>query len=335
MSAGTIGVVGAGAWGTALAHRLAQDGTRVVLWARRRALAAEIARARTNAVYLPGIMLADGVRVSADPADLTGLGCVLLACPAQAAGAVLAGLPRLRGDLVLCAKGIEAGTGRLVSEVAAAAQPEAAIAVLSGPTFAHEVALGCPTAVTLACAGGTAQAQRLAALLARPGFRPYVSKDVVGAEVGGAVKNVLAVAAGVVEGLGLGQNARAALISRGYAEMVRFAIALGAEPETLTGLSGLGDLVLTCNSTSSRNFALGQAIGGGARAADWLAARSSVAEGAATAPVLAEMARARGIAMPIAEAVAALVADAIPARAAVDALLARPLRDERDGQVHG
>lgn len=324
------GVIGAGAWGTALAQMLAADGARVVLWTRRASLAEAINASRANPDYLPGVALAPGIAATADPHDLAGIGCVLLVTPAQAAGAVLRQMPALTGDLVLCAKGIEAGSGRLVGAVAADAQPEARLAVLSGPTFAHEVARGLPTAVTLACSGGVAQWERLAAIIARPGFRPYFSTDCVGAELGGAIKNVLAVAAGVVDGLGLGQNARAALISRGHAEMVRFGTALGAEPETLTGLSGLGDLVLTCNSTSSRNFALGVAIGQGARAADWLAGRATVAEGAATAPVLAELARARGVAMPIAEAVARLVADAAPARAVVEALLARPLRGEHD-----
>jgi glycerol-3-phosphate dehydrogenase (NAD(P)+) len=214
--------------------------------------------------------------------------------------------------------------------VARAVQRRASLAVLSGPTFAHEVAAGLPTAVTLACAGGADQWQRLAPVIARPAFRPYYSHDVIGAEIGGAVKNVLAVACGVVDGLGLGQNARAALISRGYAEMLRFGLAFGAEAETMTGLSGLGDLVLTCNSSASRNFALGRALGEGAAAAGLLADRHTVAEGAFTARVLVELAQVRAIAMPIAEAVAALVSGAVPARAMAEALLARPLRSEMD-----
>ena len=200
--------------------------------------------------------------------------------------------------------------------------------MLSGPTFAHEVAAGLPTAVTLACEGGEAQWQRLSAAIARPTFRPYYSDDLTGAEIGGAVKNVLAIACGVVDGLRLGQNARAALISRGFAEMQRFGLALGARAETLAGLSGLGDLVLTCSSTSSRNFSLGKALGEGARADEVLGARNSVAEGAFTAPVLAGIARSRGISMPIVEAVVALLEGSAPAREVVAGLLARPLRAE-------
>jgi len=330
-----IGVIGAGAWGTALAQLLASDGRDVVLWARQAGLAGAINDTRANPAYLPGVALHRSIRASADPRDLAGLAVVLLVTPAQALGAVLAQMPAFTGDLVLCSKGIEAGTGRLMADVARAAMPGASLAVLSGPTFAHEVAAGLPTAVTLACGGGDAQWQRLAPAIARATFRPYFSHDLIGAEVGGAVKNVLAVASGVVEGLALGQNARAALISRGFAEMVRFGLAFGAEAETLTGLSGLGDLVLTCNSLSSRNFALGKALGEGARAPDLLADRRTVAEGAFTAPVLADLARARGIAMPIAEAVAALVSGLVPARAIVDALLARPLRSEQDATIKG
>jgi glycerol-3-phosphate dehydrogenase (NAD(P)+) len=232
---------------------------------------------------------------------------------------------------VLCSKGIESGTGCLINEVAAATQPGARIAVLSGPTFAHEVAAGLPTAVTLACGRGSDQWQRLSAAIARPNFRPYFSDDVVGAEIGGAVKNVLAIACGVVAGLGLGENARAALIARGYAEMVRFGEALGARPETLAGLSGLGDLVLTCSSISSRNFSLGKALGEGADAGELMANRTTVAEGAHTAPVLVEKAAALGVAMPIVTAVYRLLSGA-PAAEVAGGLLARPLRAEGDAQ---
>jgi len=258
----------------------------------------------------------------------------LAVTPAQVLGRVLAGLSRPPRDLVLCSKGIEAGSGRLMNDVARAAAPGSTIAVLSGPTFAHEVAAGLPTAVTLACGGGTAQWERLAPAIARPAFRPYYSDDVTGAEIGGAVKNVLAIACGVVDGLALGQNARAALIARSYAEMLRFGEALGARAETLAGLCGLGDLVLTCSSTASRNFALGVtlgkgALGEGASAAELLADRRTVAEGAHTAPVLAELATARGIAMPIVAAVDAILKGE-SARAAVADLLARPLRAEQE-----
>jgi len=240
---------------------------------------------------------------------------------------VLADLPTFPRDLVVCAKGIEAGSGRLMSEVARDAAPASAIAVLSGPTFAHEVAAGLPTAVTLACGGGQAQWQRLSAVIARPHFRPYYSEDVVGAEIGGAVKNVLAIASGVVDGLGLGQNAGAALIARGYAEMLRFGEARGAQRDTLAGLCGLGDLVLTCTSTSSRHLSLGKALGQGHSAAELMADRRTVAKGAFTAPVLVELAARHGVAMPIVAAVYRLLQGA-PPREVVAELLARPLTTE-------
>jgi glycerol-3-phosphate dehydrogenase (NAD(P)+) len=229
--------------------------------------------------------------------------------------------------LVLCSKGIEADTSLLMSQVAQQAQPTSPIAVLSGPTFAHEVAKGLPTAITLACEDRDL-GQRLATRIARPAFRPYLSDDVIGAEIGGAVKNVLAIACGVADGAGLGLNARAALISRGFAEMTRFGLARGARAETLGGLSGLGDLVLTCSSTNSRNFSLGKGLGEGHAAADLLSNRRTVAEGAYTAPVLRDAARASGVEMPVVEAVCALLADAAPLATVIDALLARPLRPE-------
>jgi glycerol-3-phosphate dehydrogenase (NAD(P)+) len=267
------------------------------------------------------------VRATAALDDLTPCDAILVVTPAQHMRAVLDRLPRGGQPLLLCAKGIEAGSLKLMHEVAAEAQPGSPIAVLSGPTFAHEVAAGLPTAVTLA-AGTEAQAQALTALIAQPHFRPYWSTDLVGAEIGGAVKNVLAIACGVVEGAGLGQNARASLISRGFAEMTRFGAALGARPETMAGLSGLGDLVLTCNSTSSRNFSLGLGLGQGASARDLLADRRTVAEGAFTAPVLREAARKHGVDMPVAQAVCALIEGNATVGDVIGALLARPLRAE-------
>ena len=326
----SVGVIGAGAWGTALAQTLASDGSEVLLWAREPELVAEVNAARTNSLFLPGASLAKSIRATGDLADFANVGVLLLVVPAQFLASVIAGLPEGERDLVLCAKGIEAGTGRLMSDVAADAAPGAHLAVLSGPTFAHEVAAGLPTAVTLACSGGEAQWKRLSPLVARPRFRPYFSDDVLGAEVGGAVKNVLAIACGVVEGLGLGQNARAALIARGFAEMLRFGLARGARAETLSGLCGLGDLVLTCSSTSSRNFSLGLALGKGLSAAEALAGKNSVAEGAATAPVLADLARRDGVDMPIVQAVCRLLEGEAPAAAVVDDLLSRPLRAEQE-----
>ncbi|GBH31953.1 glycerol-3-phosphate dehydrogenase (NAD(P)+) [Sphingobium xenophagum] len=320
------GVIGAGAWGTALAQLLAADGQAVTLWALETEVVDAINGGQENPLYLPGIKLAPSIRATGAMADLGDCDMVLVVSPAQHLRDVVrqapAGVP-----LVLCSKGIEAGSGLLMGEVARAVQPTSPIAVLSGPTFAHEVAKGLPTAITLACDDAVLGAQ-LAARIARPAFRPYLSDDVTGAEIGGAVKNVLAIACGVADGAGLGLNARAALISRGFAEMTRFGLARGARAETLAGLSGLGDLVLTCSSTNSRNFSLGKGLGEGRSAAELLSNRRTVAEGAFTAPVLRDAARAAGVEMPVVEAVCALLADAAPLGTVIDALLARPLRPE-------
>jgi glycerol-3-phosphate dehydrogenase (NAD(P)+) len=320
----TFGVIGAGAWGTALASTLAGNGP-VILWAREADVVAAINTTRENPVFLPGIPVPAGITATTELADMAVCDIILLVVPAQHLRAVLASaaIPPAT-PLVLCAKGIEAGTHQLMVEVARALVPNP-IAVLSGPSFAAEVARGLPCAITLACADN-ALGERLVAAMARPTFRLYQSDDVVGAEIGGAVKNVLAIACGVVEGAGLGLNARAALIARGFAEMTRFGIARGARAETLAGLSGLGDLVLTCSSESSRNFRLGVGLGQGRALADLLAG-PAVAEGAATAPVLVEAARAAGVEMPISAAVAALLSGA-PVRETISALLARPLKAE-------
>ena len=321
-----IGVIGGGAWGTALAQVAAAGGD-VLLWAREAEVVDAINARHENPAYLPGVPLSPAIRATGDLAGLGDRDALLVVAPAQYLRSVLAqGCVGAR-PLILCAKGIEAGTRQLMSEVAAEACPDAPIAVLSGPTFAHEVATGLPTAITLACEDA-ALGGALAARLARPAFRPYLSTDVVGAEIGGAVKNVLAIACGVVDGAGLGQNARAALISRGFAEMSRFGLARGARAETLGGLSGLGDLVLTCSSVSSRNFSLGKGLGQGRSAAEMLADRRTVAEGAFTAPVLAEAARAAGVEMPIVDAVCALLEGVVGVEQAIGALLARPLRSE-------
>lgn len=326
-SSALVAVIGGGAWGTALAQMLASDGRDVLLWARESDVVDEINSAHCNTAFLPRAELSPTIRATGNLADLAAIGTVLAVTPAQHLGTVLAELGTDPRDLVLCSKGIEAGTGRLMNDVARKAAPGSAIAVLSGPTFAHEVAAGLPTAVTLACSGGAEQWDRLSPQIARAAFRPYYSDDVTGAEIGGAVKNVLAIACGVVDGLGLGQNARAALIARGYAEMTRFGVALGAQPETLAGLCGLGDLVLTCSSTSSRNFSLGKALGEGRSAAELMANRTTVAEGAHTAPVLADLAEKRGVAMPIVAAVDSLLKGS-QAREIVSQLLARPLTTE-------
>lgn len=326
----TIGVLGAGAWGTALAQMVASDGSEVLLWARERELVEELNALRTNSTYLPGSDLAPSIRATDQLAEMAQLDALLAVTPAQHMGSVLEAMPAHPRDLILCSKGIEAGSGRLMNHVAREIAPESEIAVLSGPTFAHEVAAGLPAAVTLACGGGEAQWERLAPYIARPTFRPYYSDDITGAEIGGAVKNVLAIACGVVDGLQLGQNARAALIARGYAEMLRFGEALGAKAETLTGLCGLGDLVLTCSSTSSRNFSLGKALGEGQSAEALMADRRTVAEGAHTAPVLVELAARHGIAMPIVTAVYDLLKGDDPGKV-VKGILARPLKAEQEG----
>jgi glycerol-3-phosphate dehydrogenase (NAD(P)+) len=321
-----IGVIGAGAWGTALAQVAAQGGE-TLLWVREPGLAEAITRTRENALYLPGVALSDAIATTSDLADLAACDALLVVTPAQHMRSILARTPVGARPLLLCAKGIEAGSMALMSEVAAGVCLDAPVAVLSGPTFASEVAQGLPTAITLACEDADV-ADRLARRIALPAFRPYRSSDVVGAEIGGAVKNVLAIACGVVEGAGLGRNARAALIARGFAEMTRFGLARGARGETLAGLSGLGDLVLTCSSEQSRNFSLGLGLGRGGDAAALLADRRTVAEGAFTAPVLVEAARAAGVEMPICEAVAELLSGGKKVGDVVGTLLARPLKSE-------
>ena len=323
-----VGVLGAGAWGTALAQMLASDGREVLIWALESEVVDEINRDHRNTHYLPSAALSETIRATGNLSDFAELEIVLAVTPAQHLGSVLRQMQNAPRDLVLCSKGIEAGTGRLMNDVAQEALPDCEIAVLSGPTFAHEVADGQPTAVTLACSGGKAQWDRLVSAIARPNFRPYFSEDMTGAEIGGSIKNVLAIACGVVDGLGLGQNARAALIARGYAEMLRFGQALGGERDTLSGLCGLGDLVLTCSSTSSRNFSLGKALGEGSSATELMADRRTVAEGAHTAPVLQQLADERQIDMPIVEAVNALLKGAAPATV-VEELLSRPLTTEQ------
>lgn len=321
-----IGVLGGGAWGTALAQVAARGDVPVTLWAREADVVASVNLNHENRSFLPGVPLSPAIRATGELAELDDAEALLVVVPAQFLRAVLAGMAIGGRPLVLCAKGIEAGTRKLVAGVARELHPQAPVAVLSGPTFAHEVAKGLPTAVTLACEDDALR-EALAARLAGPAFRTYGSSDVIGAEIGGAVKNVLAIACGVVEGAGLGLNARAALIARGFAEMTRFGVARGGRPETLAGLSGLGDLVLTCSSANSRNFSLGIGLGQGKAAAELLADRRTVAEGAATAPVLREAAQAAGVDMPVTDAVCALLEGA-PVEAVVRSLLARPLREE-------
>lgn len=322
-----IAVIGGGAFGTALANAAALAGCEVVLWLRDAARAAEIERTRENP-RLPGIALRDAVRASADPASLADAEAALLAVPAQSLRATLEepGIALPRGcPLVICAKGIERSTGCFLSDVAASLRAASPCAVLSGPSFAQDMGAGLPTALTLACAD-EALAARLAAALSGPSLRVYHATDVRGVEIGGAAKNVLAIAAGIVAGQGLGESARAALVARGFAELRRFADAHGASPATLMGLSGLGDVVMSCSSPQSRNFAFGLRLGRGATPEE--AGEGKLTEGAFTAEALLGLARAREVEMPIAEAVADVLAGRRSVAGTVAALMARPLKSE-------
>jgi glycerol-3-phosphate dehydrogenase (NAD(P)+) len=324
----TIGILGAGAWGTALALVAASAGCDVVLWARDSEQAADMASRRENRRRLPGVALPDAISVTAETARAVACETILVAVPAQTLRDTLraaASLSAERKTLVICAKGIERASGRLPSEIVAQEWPQAAVAILSGPSFASDVARQRPTAVTLAAADAPA-AERLCALVGTRSFRPYASTDIRGVEIGGAGKNVLAIACGIAAGLDLGASANAALTARGFAELRRFGHAYGARPETLMGLSGLGDLLLTCGSIQSRNFALGHAIGHGEPVNAALG--HALAEGAYTAPVLVDLARERGIEMPIAAAVAAVLDGSLDVGRAVDTLLTRPFRTE-------
>ncbi len=323
-----IAILGAGAWGTALAQTVARTGTTVTLWGRDAAKMAAIAATRENPSYLPGVRLDDAIEPTADMAHaLRGTDAILIVTPAQTLAAILpevaAHAPRAV-PLVLCAKGIERGTGRLMSAIAAKLCPDNPVAALSGPSFAADVARGLPTAVTVA-AESDDLAGELAALLSSATFRCYSSDDLVGVELGGALKNVLAIAAGAAHGAGLGASAQAALVTRGFVELRRLAETFGARPETLMGLSGLGDLMLTCGSEKSRNFAYGAAIGRGDRL-DGL----PLAEGAFTAQIAASIARDRGVTAPIIEAVDHILEGRMTIAKAVTALMTRPLRSETD-----
>ena len=322
-----VGIIGGGAWGTALAAVMAQIHDAVLIWAREDEVVAGINGAHENTAFLSGLKLSPKITATGDLASMAQCGALLIVTPAQHVRATLAALPDTKAPLLLCAKGIEADTQMLVSDIAAQVRPDNPLAVLSGPTFAHEVAAGKPTAITLATAN-QAIGSMLMRLIAAPHFRPYWSDDVIGAEIGGAVKNVLAIGCGVVDGAGLGLNARAALIARGFAEMQRYGLARGGRAETLGGLSGLGDLVLTCSSENSRNFSLGRGLGQGTPASDILADRRTVAEGAFTAPVLLQSAQKLGVDMPIVAAVCALLDGSASVGDVTTALLARPLKAE-------
>ena len=340
-----LAIVGAGAWGTALAAVAARAGSATTLWARDPTLAAVINRHHENHVYLPGIPLDARIVVTSDMSSaVSGADAALVVVPAQFLRGVLADLattlpsPPMRSPsswgrdgrtlpLLLCAKGIEVQSLMTMSEVAIEVMPASPLAVLSGPSFAAETARGLPTAVTIA-SRDPALAAAFVAALGSARFRPYSSADPIGVEIGGAVKNVLAIACGIVEGRGLGDNARAALITRGLAEMVRLGLAKGAAAETFRGLSGLGDMVLTCTATQSRNYALGAALGRGETLAETLAGRRSVVEGVATAAAVARLAARLGVEMPIVAAVDAVLHRGMSIDAMIEGLLSRPYRAE-------
>jgi glycerol-3-phosphate dehydrogenase (NAD(P)+) len=326
-----LAVIGGGAWGSALAAVAARAGAGVVLWARDPTLVAAINRHHENPLYLPGIALDPRVAATTDAAAaIAGTEAALIVVPAQFLRGALgmlapllpAGLP-----LLLCAKGIETGSLQTMSEIAGEIVPDAPVAILSGPSFAAEVARGLPTAVTIA-GRDPALARAFVEALGTARFRPYSSQDPIGAEIGGAVKNVLAIACGIIEGRGLGDNARAALITRGLAEMIRLGLAKGAQAETFRGLSGLGDLVLTCTAGQSRNYTLGLALGRGASLAQALAGQRSVVEGIATAASVAALAARLGIELPITAAVDGVLHHGTAIDMMIDGLLSRPYRSE-------
>ncbi len=325
-----IGIIGAGAWGTALAIVARRADRDVVIRAHEPEVVAAINSQHANPDYLPGIKLEPQIYATEDFAEAAGTDAVLLATPAQfARAAVTAVAPHLaKGTpLVICSKGIEQATGKLLSEMVSEIAPKITTAVLSGPTFAGEVARGLPTAVTLAC-DNPDMANALVEALGTPTFRPYASRDVVGAQIGGAVKNVIAIACGIVDGRGLGQNARAATIARGLAEMARFGDAFDVDPRTLMGLSGLGDLTLTCTSEASRNYTVGKALGEGATPDDVKIGRRSVAEGVFTAPAVLTRAKALGVELPICAAIDTILHDNADIDVTIAEVLARPFRSE-------
>jgi glycerol-3-phosphate dehydrogenase (NAD(P)+) len=330
MALQSVGIIGAGAWGTALAIVSRRAGRDVLLWAHEPETIAAINKTNRNEVFLPGVGLDPGIEATARFNEAATCDMLLMATPAQHLRTLAGELkPYVRAGqpLVICSKGIEQATGRLMSQIAAELLPMTEIAVLSGPSFAADVARGLPAAVTMSTADEEL-GRALSHALGHSPFRCYWSNDVIGAELGGAVKNVYAIAAGIVVGKALGQSAHAGLVTRSFAEMARFGVALGARLETMIGLSGLGDLVLTCGSPQSRNMSLGVALGQGKSVEQALAGRPTVTEGVPTASAMVEIAGARGIELPIAESVHAVVTGRVTVDEAIGALLSRPLRSE-------
>lgn len=326
----SIAVIGGGAWGTALASLCATNGVTTLLWTREEEVADAINKSRENTLFLPGVKLPEALKASNDLGMAADYEAILFVVPAQFARPLLNELREVlpgQRPVALCSKGIEQTSGLLMTAVLGAVWPEAVPAVLSGPSFARDVARGLPTAVTLACAD-EAFGRRWIETVGAPHFRPYFSDDLVGAELGGAIKNVLAIAAGAVEGRGLGESARAALIARGFAEFQRLGVAIGARPQTMAGLSGLGDLILTASSPQSRNMSLGLELGKGRALDEILGERNTVSEGVATAAAVVNLAKQAGVEAPICEAVAALVAGDKTIDALIGEILSRPFKTE-------
>lgn len=328
----TIGIIGGGAFGTALGLTAARAGRNVRLWARDPEIAASIRTRRQNPKYLPGITFDEDLQATTSLAEAADADAVLLVTPAQTTRSLLAELNAtgaIRGPLVLCAKGIEQTTGKLLSQVIEEELPGVEAGVLSGPSFADDIARGLPTAVTVA-AGSADTARSLCKALQSACFRPYASVDLVGTQVGGALKNVLAIACGAVAGRKLGASAQAALTARSFAELTRLGTAMGAQAETLTGLSGLGDLVLTCSSSQSRNFSFGMRLGEGFLASELIAAGGKLAEGAYSARVAVNLARQHQVDVPICKTVAQMIDADLSIDDALNTLMARPLKSETD-----
>lgn len=325
-----IDIIGGGAWGTALAQALAQTDKKVNLWAREGEVVEAINSKHENTPFLPGITLNKNIRATNNLGDLAKADAILLVPPAQHMRSTLEALkPHIREDqpLVICAKGVEIGTGLLMSEIAKEAVPNAKIAVLTGPTFAAEIAKGLPSAMTLAMKDKN-EAELLANELSSRSLRVYASDDIIGAQIGGAVKNVIAIACGVIEGKKLGDSARAALVTRGLAEMARLASAMGAKKETLMGMSGVGDIILTCSSMQSRNFSLGVALGQGKTLEEILGSRTSVTEGVHTAKALVVMAKNHAVDMPISEAINKCLSEGVSVDDMIQNMLDRPVKPE-------
>ena len=330
MKVNTISVIGGGAWGTALAQTFALAEKPVTIWVREPDVVDDINARHVNRVFLPGISLDPRIRATGQLSEAAAADVILSVVPAQHARAVLGALaPVIKNGtpVVMCAKGIEQASGKLMGTVVAEALPGVPLAVLSGPSFAADVAKGLPAALTLACEN-EALGRALASELSSRQMRLYWSSDVAGAELGGAVKNVLAIAAGIVAGKGLGASAHAAIVTRGFSELRRLGEAMGARSETLLGLSGLGDLVLTCGSPQSRNMSLGRALAEGRSLNEILGARAAVTEGVYTAAAVVKLARGLGVEMPIAEAVQAIISGETNVDQAIASLMQRPLKAE-------